>query len=410
MFVYLASDRDGALQPAWIAYASHDFEGADLRRRWDDPDLAFSGCHPVVFAGAGSHASYFLPGEYVIAVELKPLRPLVTLTGYLRRFWRDTLGQGDPVGLTQGVNELIKVPFVDYARGDGLRIGPGEAREWAPVVIDDDVPWVEKYRGLWGLDTHDLLEGELAPAGPKYNRDGSVRQTWYDPIGWCELDQEPPPAAAASDLQARVETLREEAAAASAQAQDIREVLPQLHLEAEALHGIGALDKLLGEREARIAEIETELKRLTSLEVELSAAAAACERLYERARAGYRPGPKDHIRHYQAPEPAQTFREGRIAELWAAGSVGILLLVGAVLIYFEAPWFTALLLLAGGAILADNILRGTVVGFLLSVTIGLAMVTTVLLVIHFFWWLALAALAIAGLTIIANNLRELRGR
>jgi hypothetical protein len=39
--VYLY-EQDGGLVPEWVAYASHDFHGADLRRRWDDPvDLQF---------------------------------------------------------------------------------------------------------------------------------------------------------------------------------------------------------------------------------------------------------------------------------------------------------------------------------------------------------------------------------
>ncbi len=33
--VYLY-ERDGRLVPEWVAFASHDFHGADLRRRWDD--------------------------------------------------------------------------------------------------------------------------------------------------------------------------------------------------------------------------------------------------------------------------------------------------------------------------------------------------------------------------------------
>ena len=57
--VYLY-EEDGRLVPEWVAYASHDFHGADLRRRWDDPhDLELEDRHPVVYAGAGSHASYF---------------------------------------------------------------------------------------------------------------------------------------------------------------------------------------------------------------------------------------------------------------------------------------------------------------------------------------------------------------
>jgi hypothetical protein len=111
-----------------------------------------------------------------------------------------------------------------------------------------------------------------------------------------------------------------------------------------------------------------------------------------------------------APEPAQTFHEGRIAELWAAASIGLLLLVGAALLAIGAPWFTALILLIGGSVLVDHILRGTIVEFLLDVTIVLALVTAFVLVYELFWWLALAALAAAGLAVLANNLREVRQR
>ena len=37
--VYLYED-DGRLVPEWAAYASHDFHGADLRRRWDDRETS----------------------------------------------------------------------------------------------------------------------------------------------------------------------------------------------------------------------------------------------------------------------------------------------------------------------------------------------------------------------------------
>ena len=43
------------------------------------------------------------------------------------------------------------------------------------------------YRGLWGLDTGDRLAGERAPAGPKYTRTGTVRQSWNDPLGFVGL-------------------------------------------------------------------------------------------------------------------------------------------------------------------------------------------------------------------------------
>ena len=67
----------------------------------------------------------------------------------------------------------------------------GQARPegWSPVLIDDTIDWVDGYRGLFGLDTHDRFAGERAPAGPKYTRSGTVRQSWNDPLGFAGLDK-----------------------------------------------------------------------------------------------------------------------------------------------------------------------------------------------------------------------------
>ena len=118
--VYLY-EEDGRLVPEWVAYASHDFHGADLRRRWDDrADLELVDGHPVVYAGAGSHASYFRAGEYQAEVPIPAPRRVRRLAEALGGFWRTTLGQGDET------RSPLRIPFIDFARGDGLAIGPGQ--------------------------------------------------------------------------------------------------------------------------------------------------------------------------------------------------------------------------------------------------------------------------------------------
>ncbi len=94
VFVYLEDGGDGSPQPAWVAYAAHDFHGDDMRRRWDDPEVQRVGTHPVVYAGAGSHASYFSPGEYMITVSLSLLKPLIRALERVARFWQSTLASG----------------------------------------------------------------------------------------------------------------------------------------------------------------------------------------------------------------------------------------------------------------------------------------------------------------------------
>src|SRR5687768_15511000 len=84
-----------------------------------------------------------------------------------------------PQASSKGVANLITVPFVDYARGDGISIGPGQDNAWSPVLIDGDgtiqelpdVTRVTLQEGL--LNLHDaegavigrLDAGELRPMG-----------------------------------------------------------------------------------------------------------------------------------------------------------------------------------------------------------------------------------------------------
>ena len=181
MFVFLTESEVDDPEPRWVAYASHDFKGDDLRRRWDDPLLMREGDHPVIFVGAGSHASYFEQGEYLMGAEPGFLLPVKGVLNWLRKFWNETLGMGSTDFAQPGNRAMLSVPFIDYARGDGLSIGPGQEQGWSPEIISDEIGWVQNYRGLWGLETHDPLGGERAPAGPKYNRDSTVRQSWYNP-------------------------------------------------------------------------------------------------------------------------------------------------------------------------------------------------------------------------------------
>ena len=75
------------------------------------------------------------------------------------------------------------------------------------IIIGDADGWVDRYHGLWGLDTGDRFAGERAPAGPKYTRIGTVRQSWHDPLGFAGLDKVAPPSQAVPALEARVAQL-----------------------------------------------------------------------------------------------------------------------------------------------------------------------------------------------------------
>jgi len=259
VMVYLY-ELDGRLYPEWTGYASHDFHGDDLRRRWDDAEqLDLAQGHPVVYAGAGSHASYFRPGEY--QAEVSPALP-VWLERGLRvwnQFWRQTLGLG---GGYEG--NPFRIPFVDFARGDGLSIGPGQQKEWQPVVIDETTPWVSQYQGLWGLYARDPISGENAPAGPMYNRDGSPRGSWYDPLGFSGLDKTPPPPQELPFIEMRVGEVEARQQAITAELELKARDVQELGIQLRAMDGNPhlALQYAAAKRETNaLAEQVTTLRR-----------------------------------------------------------------------------------------------------------------------------------------------------
>lgn len=409
IFLYLEERPDGPPVPAWAAYASHDFAGDDLRRRWDDPELQRQGTHPVVFAGAGSHASYFAPGEYLTSVEVRPLRRVVGVVNRLRRVWQETLGQGNPEAGSKQVEDFFSIPFVDYARGDGLAIGPGQEVEWSPVVLTEETAWAERYRGLWGLDTRDPLSGELAPSGPKFNRDGSVRRSWYDPLGWAGLGKVAPPTTAAATLAARIDELAQAQAETAAQIDGLLVELPKRDLEVRALQGRPQLAPLYKESAGVLAAQESELNTLQARRNEVSERLSASREYLERLEAGDPGDPRAHIQRSHEPESRHELRRQRLADLWAAVSIGVLLL-GGVAVFASGlfNWAVGLLLVFGTVIVVESVLRGTTERLLLNLTIVLAIACTAVLVYSFYWPLLLLLFATIAVLILADNIRELR--
>jgi hypothetical protein len=111
-FVFLEDAPDGP-RPVWFACAAHDYSGDQLRRRWDDPYLVKVGDHPVIHAGAGSHAAYFEAGEYMTAAPIPGARRLRGLLDAVRSFWRNTLRQPDPGDLAASLERALSIPFID---------------------------------------------------------------------------------------------------------------------------------------------------------------------------------------------------------------------------------------------------------------------------------------------------------
>ncbi len=405
-FVYLYLDEDGRYTPHWVAYASHDYQGDDLRRRWDDPLLVKEGNHPVIFAGAGSHASYFERGDYIMGIEPRWITPLKNAFNGLRRFWVETLKQGDNEEFVEQVGALFSVPFVDYARGDGVAIGHHKPKSWVPILIDDDDGWVSNYRGLWGLDTRDRFGGERAPAGPKYDRSGAIRKSWYDPLGWAGVDKLYPPSMLPAEIDRRMAAIKEELAQLYEEiGRGVRE-LRALALDVESLRAAEYFSDVLEVREreqqARQASFQ-ELVRRRTLLIETRNALAGYKRRVDRGDLG---PPAAHIRH--AHRPAKSVGHHRVLEIWAALSGALALLsFGYLIIYRPDNWLLLAIIVAVVFGFVDALARGRSDRYLANITVALAVVNGIILFVEF-WQIALILpLVLLVIFMIRDNVREL---
>ena len=411
IFIYLSELDGGEIRPEWVAYAAHNYTGDNLRRRWDDPEVEKVGEHPVVYVGAGSHASYYAAGEYLTELDLPLPSTLARVVEGVRTFWKERLGQY--AGEEDGASGYLHIPFVDYARGDGLAIGPGGDKEWGPPRLIPDPPpaWVSGYRGLWGLYARDPFQGEDAPAGPMYNRDKSVSRAWYDPVGWAGLDKVPPPTETLEAVLDRRAAIAARCATLRTQIDEKSRRLKELGVETTAMRDRSHLDAPYREKTKHLGELSREVDRLRAQLATEEAVSQSLRDYADRLEAGEREPVRAHITHAHRPASETELKVSRVAEAWAAVSVSLVLISFVGIALFEREHLISMLVFSIALFaFVEAGFRGRLVGLISSVNIGLAVVATLILVYEFFWQLVVAAVLILGLYVLWDNLRELLRR
>jgi hypothetical protein len=345
------------------------------------------------------------------SAPISGLRGLVGLLEAGRSFWVNSLRQPDPGDLAKKLESSLSASFVDYARGDGTTLGPGGDAEWTPIIISDADDWVDGYRGLFGLDTHDRFGGERSPAGPKYTRSGEQRLSWHDPLGFAGLDKADPPFQWPRTLRAREDDLRAEATQLDGKIKDKTDELPGLALEVQALADDGGMAAIHRTRLAALAAGELELRKLRAQRASLDDQISATRRERVRIERGDLGDPRAHLTHPHRPVPPDEIRAGFFVEIWSAISAAILLLAIGALVWFDfLPWWSAIVVALAGYLFFESAFRQRLTLLTLRIVLVLAFIAVALLVIHYAAEIVIVAIVGLAAFLLVDNLREVLGR
>jgi hypothetical protein len=271
--------------------------------------------------------------------------------------------------------------------------------------------WVSNYRGLWGYYAQDPFSGEDAPAGPRYNRDGTVRHAWFDPLGWAGMEKVVPPTEQLLMLQKRQKEIQDDIQKLEVAIIQDQERIYHKSLDLAAVEDIKHLREesleIRRELEEESEKLREERRKLTVLNSKLN----RFETLALEVAEGQMPSIRSHIRHVHRPQSKRTLRLSGLAEVWAAVSIGIMMITVVLLIVFARQF---LLLGLGGMLLVivgiEAAFKRRLSSLVRWIAIFLAVGAFGILLYEFFWYFVLAVAMVTGFYMIIENLRELSAR
>jgi uncharacterized membrane protein len=244
-----------------------------------------------------------------------------------------------------------------------------------------------------------------------YNRDGTPRASWYDPLGFAGLDKVPPP-------PKMLQMLADNCEKVSRRQAELEKLVPEKAGELQArgarlqgMEGNPHLARQFGALEKEINTLSAEVRNMRREVWENLALFQGLTRRLDRMKAGAQDDPRTHIRHLAEPDDStQVLRFDRAAETWAAVSLSMLLFAIAALIFFAPRYIWAglgiILILF---VVAESFLRGAFVQTVGRITLILAMITTLILFFHFWKWIIVVVLVAMGISLMIQRLRELTG-
>jgi len=102
-------------------------------------------------------------------------------------------------------------------------------------------------------------------------------------------------------------------------------------------------------------------------------------------------------------------RFNRVAEAWASVSLSLILLaIVGLLVFAQRYMWIGLVIMVGALLLVESILRGHYSRTITAIAALLAIISAVLLLVHFWLWVIVAVLVGLALLLLVQKLRELR--
>jgi hypothetical protein len=244
-----------------------------------------------------------------------------------------------------------------------------------------------------------------------YNRDGTPRAAWYDPLGFAGLDKVPPPPQVQQMLTANCQKVAQRQENLERSIPEKAADLQALGIKLKGMEGNPHLARQYAVLEKEMTALSGEVRALRREFSENKALYQGLTGRLERMKVGMQDDPRVHIHHLAIPDDlTQTLRFDRAAETWAAVSLSLLLFAIAALIFFAPKYIWAgLAIILILFLVTESILRGAFVQTIGRITLILAMVATLILFLHFWKWIIVGTLLAMGISLMYQRLRELTG-
>jgi hypothetical protein len=243
-----------------------------------------------------------------------------------------------------------------------------------------------------------------------YERDGSPRPSWLDPLGFAGLDQVPPPPREIEALEREQERIGECQSELERLIPQETALLQELGVRLDSMRGSPHLASESQTLEAQTADRSAKLRELRKERFENVAVLDGLRRRLERRRAGEADDPRAHITRAAEPVAPETLRFNRAAEIWAALSISALL-IGLAILMLASPsnvW-AELVVLVIAFIVAESVLRGTFARTVNKLAVLAALVAIAVLFVRYWELVVVAVLLALAAFLLYQRFREFTG-